>query len=262
MNTQGLNIAWNGFRVVLRERFSFNDIKEITGLAGIDLTRLSHLVQRAGGGAWKGQLMDALDDQIGALGGQDKERMLVRIAEVMAQRSSDVTDSLTKYLEPLGWSYANGRLFPVEVLDPWELEELPEMTRDDLVKAASRFRDGDLGGALAAACSAVDSATTAIYERYDELRDPDKDSFQARCSKALRAKGTVDDLVAALRALGWQEADATKVAKKMQGSLNHGAMVMQTLRSKMSDVHGTKRAMRTVVFDSMKWAALIVAALK
>lgn len=261
MNTQELNFAWNGFRVVLQERFSFNDIKEVTGLAGIDLTKLSHLVQRADGGASKGQLMDALDEQIGALGGQDKERMLVRIAEVMAQRGLDVTDSLTKYLEPLGWSYANGRLFPVEVLDPWELEELPEVTRDDLVKAASRFRDGDLSGALTAACAAVDSATTAIYQRY-ELPNHDKDGFQAKCSKALRAKGTVDDLVAALRALGWQEAEAMRVGKNMQGSLNQGAMVMQALRSRMSDAHGTKRAMRTVVFDSMKWAALIVAALK
>lgn len=119
MNTQGLSIAWNGFRVVLRQNFSFNDIKEITGLAGIDLTKLSHLVQRAGGVATKGKLMDALDEQIWALGDQDKERMLVRIAEVMVQRSSAVTDSLTEYLEPLGWSYANGRLFPIEVLDPW-----------------------------------------------------------------------------------------------------------------------------------------------
>ena len=54
MSFSNLNVAWNGVRVVLRGSFSFNDIKEIVGLAGIDITGLAHLVQRAGGGASKG----------------------------------------------------------------------------------------------------------------------------------------------------------------------------------------------------------------
>ena len=261
MNAQGLNIAWTGLRVALREQFSFNEIKEIAGLAGIDLTLLSHLVQRARGGAAKGELMDALDERIGALSGEEKQRVLVRVAEVMVLRRPAVADSLPAYLEPLGWNYANGRLFPIEVLDPRELGELPEAAREDLVKAATRFWDGDLSGALAAACAAVDSATTTIYEQY-RIGDPAKDSFQKRCSKALRAKRAVDDMVDALRAVGWCDDDAKRVAKNMQGSLNQGASVMQMLRSKMGDVHGTKPALRTVVFDSLKWASLIVAALK
>ena len=151
MAIQSLNVAWNGFRVVLREVFSFNDIKEIVGLAGVDVTNLalSRLEQRSGGGASKGQLMAALDGRIGALGDKDKERVLVRIAKEMVQRSPSVVDppvvdQVNQRLKPLGWSYTGGALIPIEVLDTWELKEVPDVARTDLVKAAVRFQDGDL----------------------------------------------------------------------------------------------------------------------
>lgn len=267
MTTQSLNIAWNGFRIVLRKAFSFNDIKEIVASAGVDVTTaaLSELVQRPGDGASKGELMAALDGRIGDLGDKDKERVLVRIAEVMVQRSPlvdpPVVDQVNEHLKPLGWSYTGGALIPIEVLDIWELKEVPDAARTDLVKAAVRFQDGDLSGALGSACAAVDSAAKAIYERYG-LGNPARDSFQGRCSKALESKGTVTALIRELTDLGWQEEDAMIVGKNVKGSLNQGASVMQKLRSGMGDAHGTKRALRTVVFDSLKWASLIVAALK
>jgi len=46
------------------------------------------------------------------------------------------------------------------------------------------------------------------------------------------------------------------------GSLNQAAYVMQTLRSKMGDVHGTKPVLEPLVFDSLKWASLIVRLLR
>ncbi len=261
MSFSSLNVAWNGVRFVLREDFSFNHIKEIVGLAGTDITGLTHLVQRAGGGATKGQLMDALDAEVGPLDDKEKERVLVNVAKVMIERRPEVSDHLARHLGPLGWNFEEGRLFPVEVLDVSELIDVPEVARTDLVKAASRYQDGDLSGVLTAACAAVDSATNMVYSRYS-LGDPTKDGFQARCKKALDAKNTIGDLARELGALGWDAADATRLGKNMQGSLNQGAFVMQSLRSKMSDVHGTKGVLRTVVFDAIKWASLIISALK
>lgn len=261
MSASSLNIAWNGFRVVLREDFSFNDIKEMVALAGLDITGLAHLVQRAVGGASKGQLMDALDALLAPLEDEEKGQFLLSVARVMTERRSDVSDHLARYLEPLGWNFEEGRLFPIEVLDVSELVDVAEVARADLIKAASRYRNGDLSGALAAACAAVDSATSAAYSRYD-IGDPTGDGFQARCKRALDAKRTIDDLTRELVALGWEAGDADKLGKNMQGSLNQGAFVMQSLRSKMSDVHGTKEVLKTVVFDAIKWASLIVAALK
>jgi hypothetical protein len=43
--------AWAAIRAVLQNDFSFYDIKEIIGLAGIDVMSLAHLEQKAGGGA-------------------------------------------------------------------------------------------------------------------------------------------------------------------------------------------------------------------
>ena len=48
---ENINQAWNAISVTLQNNFSFYDIKEIVGLAGLDLASISHLEQRAGGGA-------------------------------------------------------------------------------------------------------------------------------------------------------------------------------------------------------------------
>ncbi|MGB5157104.1 hypothetical protein [Desulfobacterium sp. N47] len=58
---KNIDEAWNALRATLQNNFSFYDIKEIVGLAGFDLASISHLEQRAGGGASKGQLMTGVD---------------------------------------------------------------------------------------------------------------------------------------------------------------------------------------------------------
>lgn len=42
------NISWGPIRSVIQKHFTFNDIKDMIGLAGLDLTKLSHLQQREG----------------------------------------------------------------------------------------------------------------------------------------------------------------------------------------------------------------------
>jgi hypothetical protein len=37
---------------------------------------------------------------------------------------------------------------------------------------------------------------------------------------------------------------------------------MQSLRSRMSDAHGSKPALEAVVFDSLKWATIIASQLR
>ena len=256
-----LNQAWGALRAVLGGAFSFHDIKEIVGLAGIDVTHLAPLVQRAGGGASKGQLITALDGEIRQLDQAAKSRILPSIAEQIVARRPGESERLDECLERLGWQFTDSRLIPIELFDISELSELPDAARDDLLKATVRLRGGDLDGALAAACGAVDSATRAV-EAEQGMKRRSRDGFQARCTAALRAKGTISGLAKDLRALGWQEHDADQLVKSLFRSLNQAAYVMQALRSKMSDVHGSKRVLSPLVFDSLKWAALIVRMLK
>ena len=256
-----IDMAWNGIRVVLREEFSFYDIKELVGLAGVEVARLAHLVQRRGGGTSKGELMTALDRELSRFDAETKRTVMGRIADAIVKERPDAAERLGKYLRPLGWSFVGDSLIPVEVFDVLDLAMLPEASHKDLAKAASRFRAGDLSGALSAACGAVDSAAEVVFEEF-ELGDAKAMSFQSRCKRALHAKRAGEKVTAELVALRWEPGDARRVAENMMGSLNQGAFVMQSLRSRMSDVHGTKGALPTVAFDSLKWAALIVSALK
>lgn len=255
-----LNQAWGALRALLRA-FSFYEIKEIVGLSGIDVTSLASLEQKPSGGATKGQLITALDGKIQKLDCRTKSRVLTHIAEVIVERQPNQSDCLDEYLERLGWQFVDGKLIPIYVFDVAELAELPDAARTDLVKAATRLRDGDLDGALAAACAAVDSTTNAVYAEH-VIDSQVNDGFQARCTNALKARGAISKLTSELNVLGWEEADSDKLAKNLKGALNQGAYVMQTLRSRMSDVHGSKRVLEPLVFDSIKWAALIVRMLK
>ena len=230
-----LNQAWGALRVVLKDAFSFYEIKELAGLAGIDVTRLARLEQKAGGGASKGQLMTALDREIAQLDHAEKSRVLNHFAEEVVGQHPNQSESLNDYLERLGWQFADGKLIPIDVFNISELADLPDVSKADLLKAAARLRDGDLSGALGAACAAVDSATNAVYADHG-LSPPSKDSFQARCTKALKAKKAISRLPGQLTAMGWKQADADKLSKNLQGALNQGAYVMQALRSGMSDV--------------------------
>ena len=256
-----LNRAWGALRVSLKDTFSFYDIKDLVALAGIDVTRLASLEQKAGGGASKGQLITALDREIARLDHAEKSRVLNHLAEEIIRQHPNQSGSLHDHLERLGWQFADGQLVPIDIFDIADIADLPDAARPDLLKAAARLRDGDLSGALGAACAAVDSATNAVYAEYG-LGSPSSDSFQSRCATALRAKGTLSELSRELTDLDWNEADVARLSKNLLGALNQGAYVMQTLRSRMSDVHGSKRVLNPLVFDSLKWAAIIVRTLK
>lgn len=250
--------AWSTIRSALHEKVSFGSIKVIAGLGGIDLTRMAHLEQHSsGGGATKSQLLSAIDQQIGEMD-ETRRRQFVRIViEEVLRRQPDVESYLRDAFERFGWALHDGHLIELAILDVSELQELPPVSHADLVKAATRFRDGDLSGAVSAACAAVDSVTSRIYVEKN-LGDPSRASFQEKVSRSLAAKGVWDDIRMQLVELDWAQADVKVFTRNLQGALNQGAYVMQTLRSQMGDVHGTKPILKPLVSDSIKWATLIV----
>jgi hypothetical protein len=251
--------AWPAIRACL-QAFSFYDIKEIAGLAGLDLTAVSHLEQKPEKGATKGQLMTAIDGAFGRMAQEERSRFLTILAEEVLRRKPETQQQLSENLSRLGWAFSEGILVPIEVFDPEDLTELPDEARRDLLKAARRFRDGDLSGSISAACGAVDVVTSLVYEEA-HLGDPGGASFQERCKRAAAAKGVIPALETQLRALGWPDSEIVPFKKNFEGALVQGAYVMQTLRSKMGDVHGTKPIIKPMVFDSLKWAELLIRSL-
>jgi len=260
-NDPRINQAWTAIRVVLQSEFSFYEIKELVGLAGMDLTELAHLVQKAGGGASKGQLMTAIDQSFARFVPDEKREIVSHLVQEVVSRRPDCKDRLEGYLARFGWGLLDDRVVPLTIFDPKDLEEITEAPRADLVKAAERIRDGDLSGAISAACAAVDTCTGAIYEEY-QLGNVQNSSFQERCKKALDAVGSLQLMEDQLREIGWEDDRVAPFRNNFQGALNHGAYVMQTLRSGMGDVHGTKPILKPLVFDCLRWAEVVIRTLE
>ncbi len=252
-----LNQAWNALRATLQNNFSFYDIKEIVGLAGFDLPSISHLEQKAGGGASKGQLMTGIDG--GLLPGLNKHFIAI-VAEEVLTREPDLRESLDDNLSRLGWSLSGNAVIPIKILDTSILSELPCESQQDLEKAAQRLRDGDLSGAISSACGALDATTSAIYSSAN-LGDPTKASFQERCKHSLAVRGVSPKMEQQLHELCWNEKEVICFLKNFKGAMNHGAYIMQTLRSNMGDVHGTKPILKPLVFHCLRWAELMLRAL-
>ncbi len=252
-----INSAWCAASAVLKNNFSFYDIKEIVGLAGFDNSQIAHLVQRSGSSVSKGQLITEIEQKFSQFDDESKRHFLNIVIEEMIERSSAVEEQLEKYLLRLGWQIIDNSVIPIGLLDRNDLEELDEVSKEDLIKSAKRFKDGDLSGALSAACAAVDSITNKIYQNRN-LGDATKASFQERCVVALKAVGVYTAISNQLKDIDWKDSGIIPFNKSFESSLNQAAFVMQNLRANMSDVHGTKPVLRPLVFDSIKWAQILV----
>jgi hypothetical protein len=250
-----INIAWNAVRAILQNYFTFYDIKEIVGLAGFDVTTLAHLEQRAGGGASKGQLITAIDKGYGEFTDSDKKHFISIVVQEILNRKPSLHSELKQYLNRLGLTIVDGKVLPIELLDTSELSDFPEDAQTDLIKAMERFRDGDLSGAISSACAAIDTVTARIYKS-KRLGDTSKTSFQEKCKKSIQTLGVIERIRNELKELGWDQIDI--FIKNLEGSLNQAAYVMQSLRSKMGDVHGTKPTLKPLVYDSLKWSTIIL----
>jgi hypothetical protein len=253
------DIPWGPIRSLLFS-FSFGKIKEIIGYTGIDMTRMSHLEQKSqddATNATKSQLLSAIDQQVKEADATRVTKIAAICCEEMLRRRQDLRDELDHVLSRVGWKFAQGNLVPVELFDSSELQQLPPESHKDLIKAAVRLRDGDLSGALSSACSAVDSATNSIYLMHS-LGEPGDASFQEKVKKSLEASKVTSKLEGELGLLSW-DAEKIKIFRNnLMGALNQAANVMQVLRSNMGDVHGTKPVLAALVYDSLKWSALLL----
>jgi len=250
-------IPWGPIRSTLIEKFSFGDIKQIVGYGDLDMSLLAHLEQKQKNGASKSQLLSEIDKQVGMMNDKYRNTFISICCEEMMRRKSDVIEELDRVLSRVGWKFSGTSLVPIVIFDIAELVEIPDVAHEDIQKAATRLRNGDLSGSLSAACGALDAVTSDIYNRYN-LGDPGKASFQERIKKSINALKVKDRLVYELTEIGWAESDYKPLSENIEKSLNQAAFVMQKLRSNMGDVHGTKTAISALVYDSIKWSSLLL----
>lgn len=250
-------IPWGPIRSSLTDNFSFGDIKKIAGYADVDMSRLAHLEHKSQGGASKSQLLSEIDKQVGEMDSDAVGLVASICCEEMLRTKPDIIDKLERVLSRVGWKYSGTTLLPIEIFDVSDLKDIPENAHEDILKSASRLRDGDLSGSLSASCGALDSVTNSIYQEFN-LGDPNKASFQERIKKSIEAIGAKDRLVSELQDIGWGVSDYKPLSSNLDGALNQAAFVMQKLRSNMGDVHGSKPVVSALVYDSIKWSLLLL----
>lgn len=268
MNNNDINSVWAVVVPILR-KFDFYSIKDIVGLAGFDpiiLNRLGYYDHYNGQGTDTDQLVTEIATYFFEFTDELKYRFLnVVIEEILSDKYKlsrndmhDLQERLQYSLNRLGWQLVDNKVLSIEFLDLSDLKELDPSAQEDLIKAATKFRDGDLSGAISSACAAVDSAIERVY-RDKKLGEVDKSqSFQERCKKALAATGVYAAIDNQLNDIDWKEGSVKIFEENLKGSLNQAASVMQLLRSRMSDVHGTKPVIKPLAFDSIKWSQIIV----
>jgi len=232
---------------------------------GIGITKGAELFQAAGlllssEGYWA-PLLAAANREFVAFSKEERLRSIRILASRLCAVSSEVAESVTKLLHDHGFELIDGSFVPIGFFDEREAHFLPEASAADLSTAISRLLGGDLDGALTSECGAVDTASAQIY-KIKNLGDPNQHSFQQRAIRAVMAAGRIEELESQLIAIGWSEKDAKTLCDNLSKGVGHFAFVMQSLRSKMGDVHGAKPIVESIVFDCQKIAAVILSLMK
>ena len=188
-----LNIAWGPIRSALTD-FTMGDVREVMGLGGLDLAKLQEAEEAdPGATASRARLLQMIDGIWAKMSPERKKTFLRISAEEILRRRPRRVEALQANLNRLGWQLQDGKLIPADVFDVSELKELPAAAHEDLLKAATRLRDGDLSGTIGSACAAVNSATNEVYAKQG-VGDPGDASFQDCVKKSLNAHGVFSNL--------------------------------------------------------------------
>ncbi len=250
---------WGPISAILFD-FGSDLVIEIVSLAGLTpdwaLTPRESYSHTTRNRAFRGRV-DAAYKQLDS---EAQRRFVLNVAREIGRRDPDKHERLNEALRRIGWSLIGESLVPVGVLKPEDLQALPDAARADLAKAADRLST-DPTGAISAACGAVDTVTADVFETH-KLGKPGERSFQERVNLSMQTLGVLGRLQRELEELGWDANRAREFCHNLKGSISQAAKVMETLRSQMGDVHGSKPTLEALAFDSIRWAMILCSLLK
>ncbi|MBF0213302.1 MAG: hypothetical protein HQM00_07020 [Magnetococcales bacterium] len=237
---------WSVARGLLKEHFSFNEIKDVCGLVGLPVEQLSQLSQRQGSNArWntKGELSDGLDRLFSDLSEDEADKVVLLLFQEMLERSGSdnqqLLDDTSKYVGRFGWTIRGLQLAPMELVMPIRMSEIPTEFENRIGKLLERYRNGDFNGAITTLAGMIDDLTEEIWKAYDNLNH--LEHAQAGFDKK------VTDAFGALRsgleqALGDDHPDTKDIVTSVSGAIAQSAKALQRLRRSFSDAHGEKQA--------------------
>lgn len=238
-------------------KLSIPSIRRIVGRAGIDASQIPSRSEAQGGGGSRAEVVPAVQRLFGAMSEDRRIRCLPILADSLMWEygaDSNAARNLECLLGQHGFQYVDGTFVPIKALDERERKFVPGSAFTEITAAFDRLALGDESGAITKACGAVDSTTTAIYEKNRWEHNP---SFQAKVNTVFTRLETFERLEADLVSIGICPDDARKIAGEARETSKHAAEALQVIRRAMGDVHGTKPALRKTAYDSIKWASAI-----
>jgi hypothetical protein len=253
---KSITTIWGPISSILREKFTAHRTKQILGYLGFNMNVLSGLPLTTNT-ADKDLFMNRVEVEYFQMDQQSKESFLIGIIEEILREKPDLKSEIEERTIRLGWKFHGDTPISIDMFDVSELVDMPIESHKDLIKAVKKMRDGDPSGAISSLCGAIDSITTDIYKR-EKLGNVGDASFQEKIATCLKAVGFFKKLQEELITLKWPENEAKKLVENYKGSINQAAYMLGSLRCNMGDVHGTKPCLDALVFDSIKWASLIL----
>ncbi len=228
----------------VQAQFGITQAAQVLRTAGFASTGMQH---------WQ-PLMQSVDAQFEKFEFTNQIRTVRILAERLLDRTypEDAPERVKALLLEHGFQFIQGKFIPVGLFDERELRFLPEAAAGQISTALDRLVNGDLDGALAAASGSVETAAAAV------ANTSDAESFQQKTKLAIEAVGRLTALERELVGLGWKPERASMLFHNLRGALNQAAMVMQILRSDMSDVHGAKPVLEPIIYDALKLASVLV----
>lgn len=144
---------------------------------------------------------------------------------------------------------------PLAAADAREFKFMPPSSAEQVSTAFDRLSVGDEDGAITAACSAVDTATLAAYEKYGLGNPPN--SFQTKVNTVMDRLNIYPEMEADLVQLGLKPEDVKEIVGELHETTKHAANALQVIRRTLGDVHGRKPAYTRLTYDAIKWASAI-----
>jgi len=174
---------WNAIRGIIREKFTFRDLKELAGASGLPVNRLDHLQQRQlpARGASKNDLMDGINGLIEE--SSNPEECISRFIEDCISRKPNISEEINVAITRFNWCIQNGIPVPSEPHVDVDTIELSEEIQTSLTNCIRRVRENDFSGAITSICGAVDLVTRTVYEQKG-LGNHTDDSYQQRINRS------------------------------------------------------------------------------
>lgn len=231
-----LREIWSAIRGVIRNSFTFNDIKEIAGASGLPVHKLSHLQQRSlpARSASKSELLDAIDGLLNEE--QNTDRAIKFFIHEMTSRHSQIENHMNEVLQRFGWQIKNGELYNADLHLDEATEDYKQEIQDAIGICMQRYRDGDYAGAITSICGAVDHMTEYVYS-IKELGNAYTDSYQNRVNRSFTSFGQeyrkeFDGIA------GIDEREMIRIWNNHKSAVNQAAYVLGSYRRNISDAHG------------------------